>query len=164
MSKFIDKNVVLNPVKFQSMTKGASSILVSALVSVAYYGVCDGSVPILSRLEGLKNLTGIKQAASKVASKLLVVKGRDKLSDDQKVLFSGYREEWEGKTDEEVYEMIASWFTPKKEEKVEVIKLPQERMKTAFKYLEKNVDTAGMPDNVRQAYEAFKLALEGAIV
>lgn len=164
MSKFLDKNVVLNPAKFQAMTKGASSILVSALISVAYYGVKDGSVPILSRLEGLKQLTGIKQAAGKVASKLLVVKDREKLSDDQKTLFAGYRVEWEGKTDEEIYASIEEWFSVKKEEKEEKVKLPQERMKSLHKYLDKSVDTAEMPENVRQAYAALKLALEGAIV
>ena len=164
MSKFLDKNVVLNPTKFAAMTKGASGILVSALASVAYYGVKDGSVPILSRLEGLKQLTGIKQAAGKVASKLLVVKGREKLSDDQKALFSGLRLEWEGKSEEEVYSLIEGWFATKKEDKAEVIKLPQERMKSLHKYLDKNVDTAEMPTSVVQAYAALKAALESSIV
>ena len=164
MSKFLDKNVVLNPSKFQAMTKGASNILVAALVSVAYYGVKDGSVPILSRLEGLKQLAGIKQAAGKVAAKLLVVQGREKLSNEQKTLFTGYRAEWEGKTEEEVYALIESWFTTKKEKEESPIKLPQERMKSLHKYLDKNTDTAGMPAHVVQAYAALKAALENSIM
>lgn len=164
MSKFLDKNIVLNPAKFQSMTAGASSILVSALVSVAYYGVKDGSIPILSRLESLKNLTGIKQATTKVAARLLIVKGREKLSEEQKTLFAGYRAEWEGKTEEEIYTSIEAWFTTKTEPKTPVAKLPQERMKTVYKYLDKNIDTSDMPQNVVQALAALKLALEGAIV
>lgn len=164
MSKFLDKNIVLNPAKFTQMTNGASNILVAALISVAYYGVKDGSIPILSRLEGLKNLAGIKQAAAKVASKLLVVKGREKLSDEQKTFFAGLRLEWEGKTEEEIYSSIEGWFTAKKENKVQAVKLPQERMKGLHKYLDKNVDIEGMPANVVQAYAALKLALEGVIV
>ena len=164
MAKFLDKNIVLNGEKFTAMTRGADNVLKAALISVAYYGVMDGSVPILKRLEGLKSLMGIKKATEKVCSKLMVVKDREKLSDKQKGLFSQLRAEWSVMSESEVFESIESWFAAKPEPKAAAIKLPQDRMKSLHKYVQDKIDTEGMPQNVVEAITALKLALEGEIV
>lgn len=160
---FLNKSVVLDASKFTKMTAGASSILEQALVSVAYYGVQDGSVPILSRLEVLKNLLGIKQATNKVANRLGHVKGREKLSDQQKHTFAVLRAEWSAMNEQQVYEAISSWFKSPPEKEVKE-KTTQERLKGLHKYLDKNIDTAGLPADVVAKIAELKTLLENKMV